>query len=55
MRCIRCGKEMNEKEAIKEGNPLFCEDCYFDKASPVRACDPWAVMLAKKDGGEKTY
>jgi len=48
MRCIRCGKEMNEKEAIKEENLLFCEDCYFDKASPVRTCDPWAVMLAKK-------
>ncbi len=53
MRCIRCGKEVNKKEAIKEGNLLFCEDCYFDKASPVRTCDAWGVMLAKKMGEKR--
>jgi predicted HTH transcriptional regulator len=30
----------------------LCEDCYLDAAAnPPKACDPWAVHLAKSDKG----
>ncbi len=53
MKCTRCGKEIDEGEAVKKDNSFLCEDCYFDDLGPVRVCDPWAVMLAKKFGGKK--
>ncbi|MDK2796285.1 MAG: hypothetical protein PWQ58_1484 [Archaeoglobaceae archaeon] len=52
MKCTRCGKEIGE-EVLKKDDSLLCEDCYFDEISPVRVCDPWAVMLAKKAGKKK--
>lgn len=48
MRCSKCGMEINPEEAVKDGNMVLCEDCYFDEIDRVRTCDPWAVMLAKK-------
>jgi len=48
MICSKCGGEIKPEEAVKDGNRVLCEDCYFDEVSPVRVCDPWAVMLAKK-------
>jgi len=53
MKCAKCGKEIKEGEAVKKDNSFLCEDCYFDELSPVRVCDPWAVMLAKKAGGKR--
>ncbi|HIH69343.1 hypothetical protein [Methermicoccus shengliensis] len=48
MECSKCGGEIKPEEAVKIGNRVLCEDCYFDEIDRVRTCDPWAVMLAKK-------
>lgn len=47
MECRRCGKEVQEEEAYLQGSGHLCENCYMDALSPSKACDPWAVKLAK--------
>jgi hypothetical protein len=57
MQCERCKAIINEGEEQDFHGQLFCEDCYFDLISPVKACDPWAVHSAKtflKEQGEKS-
>lgn len=53
MRCDRCGAELGENEALSQGSQTLCEDCLMNVLSPAKACDPWAVKLAKgaKDTG----
>lgn len=48
MKCTKCGAELNPEEAVKIGDRILCEDCYFDEAYKVKACDPWAVYSAKQ-------
>ena len=47
MQCERCKAFINEGEEKEFHGHMFCEDCYFDLLSPVKACDPWAVHSAK--------
>ncbi|ETR73089.1 MAG: hypothetical protein HQK75_08950 [Candidatus Magnetomorum sp.] len=47
MQCEKCKAVINEGEEQDYHGQLFCEDCYFDLLSPVKACDPWAVHSAK--------
>ncbi|MEW6486450.1 MAG: hypothetical protein AB1578_00855 [Thermodesulfobacteriota bacterium] len=53
MRCDRCGAQVSADEAVSRGGQRLCEDCLMDALSPAKACDPWAVKLAKgaKDAG----
>ena len=53
MGCDRCGAALAEGEGMSQGTRTLCEDCLMDALSPARACDPWAVKLAKgaKDMG----
>lgn len=53
MQCDRCKAEVGTVEAVSRGGQNLCEDCLMDVLSPARACDPWAVKLAKgaKDSG----
>ena len=47
MKCDRCKDNIEEKEARKLHGQTLCEDCYIDRLSPAKACDPWAVYSAK--------
>lgn len=47
MICEKCGKDMVEAEICDHGGRKVCEDCLMDLMSPAKACDPWAVKLAK--------
>lgn len=31
VKCMICDTEMEEEEAVEEGDAVFCEDCYFEK------------------------
>jgi len=42
-----CGAEVSSREIYLWFGLKVCEDCYFEKAYPVRACDPMAVHAAK--------
>lgn len=50
--CNRCEKELAQEDAMRQGDKVVCEDCLMDLMSPSKACDPWAVKLAK--GATKT-
>lgn len=54
MRCNRCEALIEDKEERELHGQMLCEDCYMDRLSPAKACDPWAVFSAKsfsKNGG----
>jgi len=56
MQCERCKAVIIEGEEKELHGKMFCEDCYMDILSPVKACDPWAVHSAKtflKEQGRK--
>jgi DNA-directed RNA polymerase subunit RPC12/RpoP len=45
--CARCGKKIEKHQSYEHQGNLFCEDCYMDILSPMKACDPWAVHSAQ--------
>ena len=45
--CSNCGKTLEKHECYEHQGKVFCEDCYMDILSPMKACDPWAVHSAK--------
>ena len=47
MKCSRCGRDVAPEEAIPRGEGHLCEDCLMNVLSPAKACDPWAVKMAK--------
>lgn len=47
MTCDRCGKDVAPEEAVPRGAGHLCEDCLMSVLSPAKACDPWAVKMAK--------
>ncbi len=51
MECDRCGTSLNAEEYRELGGKKLCEDCFLDASNPPKACDPWAVHLAKSDKG----
>jgi len=52
MECERCGVGLEAVECREHNGKNLCEDCYLDAAvNPPKACDPWAVHLAKSDKG----
>lgn len=50
--CARCGAALGPDDVTAPGGKPLCEDCLMDSMSPARACDPWAVKMAK--GSAKT-
>ena len=48
MQCQKCGTAIEAGEEREMHGQTFCEDCYMDALSPVKACDPWAVHSAKR-------
>ena len=52
MQCERCKKKIGKGEEIEFRGQTLCEDCYMDRLSPPRACDPWAVYNAKSLSSE---
>ncbi len=51
MNCDRCNAAVEAEEVREHDGKRLCEDCYLDAVSQVKACDPWAVHLAKSDKG----
>ena len=47
MKCDRCGAVLGKEDGVAHGSQTLCEDCLMDVMSPAKACDPWAVKLAK--------
>ena len=47
MRCDKCNANIKENEGRELHGQNLCEDCYMDRLSPAKACDPWAVFSAK--------
>jgi len=47
MKCGRCGSSVSEDEMVSHGGMEVCEDCAMTLLSPAKACDPWAVKMAK--------
>lgn len=45
--CEKCGKRIEEHQRYEHLGRSYCEDCYTDILSPPKACDPWAVYLAR--------
>ncbi|MDX9820204.1 MAG: hypothetical protein RBT16_14935 [Desulfococcus multivorans] len=52
MKCEKCGKPISPGEDMAVHGRTLCEDCAMDAMSPAKACDPWAVHLAKSFSGE---
>ena len=44
--CAKCGKKIEKQQCYEYHGNGFCEDCYMDILSPMKACDPWAVHSA---------
>ncbi len=51
MKCERCGAGLEAEESRQHDGKELCEDCYISAMNPPKACDPWAVHLAKSDKG----
>ena len=51
MQCSRCNKELAPEEGLNQGGQVVCEDCLMNLLSPAKACDPWAVKMAKGSMG----
>lgn len=50
MNCDSCGTTLKADDFREHSGKKFCEDCYLEAvAAGVKACDPWAVLLAKGD------
>ncbi len=47
MQCDRCNETVEAGDAFPHGGQTLCERCLMDALSPAKACDPWAVKLAK--------
>lgn len=47
MTCDRCKAVLADEEGVTRGTQTLCEECLMDVLSPTKACDPWAVKLAK--------
>jgi len=47
MKCCKCNEDIQEDEKRELYGQILCEDCYLDRLSPAKACDPWAVYAAK--------
>ena len=46
-KCSKCGKTLEKQQCYEHQGRVFCEDCYMDILSPMKACDPWAVHSAQ--------
>jgi hypothetical protein len=51
MECERCGSLIEPGEEREHCGQVLCEDCYMDRLSPPRTCDPWAVHTARSFKG----
>ncbi len=46
MICDSCKENIEEVEIRDLHGQALCEDCYMDRLSPAKPCDPWAVFTA---------
>ncbi|MBN2233195.1 MAG: hypothetical protein JW781_10315 [Deltaproteobacteria bacterium] len=46
-KCEKCGAAVDAGELVEHSGQHLCEDCYMDRVSPLKPCDPWAVHNAR--------
>ena len=51
MECQRCGTRLAAGEGREHDGKNLCDDCFISALDPPKACDPWAIHLAKSDKG----
>lgn len=51
-KCQRCQSPLEPGEEKEHLGQILCEDCLLDALNPPKACDPWAVHLAKSEKGK---
>lgn len=47
MLCEKCEVEIQDNEVFNYAGQKFCEDCYIEKISIPKTCDPMKVRSAK--------
>lgn len=49
MRCSRCQKELEEREVLKKGELILCEDCYMkeEEQKDRCCCNPFALRSSR--------
>lgn len=55
LQCEKCKIEIAEGEDRQHLGQILCEDCYMEKLSPAKACEPWAVYSAKSFANNQDY
>jgi hypothetical protein len=53
--CQRCGNAIEPGEEKERGAQVLCEDCFLEVLTPPKACDPWAVHLAKSEKDKVSF
>lgn len=48
MHCDGCKQELAGEAGHRQGDALLCEDCFIDKVTVLKTCDPWAVYTASR-------
>lgn len=46
-KCEICQQEVTAADLYCHGGQQVCEDCYIERATLSRVCDPWAVHSAR--------
>jgi hypothetical protein len=55
MQCEKCNTDIAEGEDRLLHGQILCEDCYMERLSPAKACEPWAVYSAKSFAKNQDY
>jgi hypothetical protein len=55
MQCEKCKNGIAEGEDRLFHGQILCEDCYMERLSPAKACEPWAVYSAKSFAKNQDY
>ncbi len=55
LQCEKCKINIAEGEDRHHLGQILCEDCYMEKLSPAKACEPWAVYSAKSFVNNQDY
>jgi len=55
MQCEKCRIDIADGEDRQYHGQILCEDCYMERLSPAKACEPWAVYSAKSFAKNQDY
>jgi hypothetical protein len=55
LQCDKCKINIAEGEDRQHLGQILCEDCYMERLSPAKPCEPWAVYSAKSFANNQDY